>query len=112
MTPETKSQVASLAKTTGIIAAGALAVGVVTQLVLPSRPPGVLVSWGCRTNELPDVVFEVVSKTNLNGVWQFKTNVAGTNAIWFERKYPHEFFTISKVMNKDYTNAVLKQKGF
>lgn len=100
-------------KTVAIVGLAAVAVGLATYLVLPpTQVPGkkILLKW---YHEAPgEVIFEIVSKTNLNSAWRFKTNVVGTNAVLLTADQAQEFFTISKVMDRGDTNISIRQKGF
>lgn len=98
-------------KTVAVVLAAAAVVGVVTYLALPPAPPrNVVVQWDHP--EPATVIFEIVSKTNLNSAWRFKTNVVGTNAVTFAASQAQEFFTISRVIDRENTNNFIKQKGF
>lgn len=112
MNTDTKVQLKSLGKTTGVIGLGAALVAGVTWLVLPAKPRTVTMSWDYPTNQLGGVMFEIVSKTNLNDPWQFKTNIIGTNVVKFEKKSSAEFYTISRVIDVEVTNNFIRQKGF
>ena len=85
----------SLAKTFGAIAAGIIAVGIITQqtLVVTPAPRSVTLGWTNATNNAPGTVTEVWSSTNLVN-WTLKTNVAGTNHVTFLATNRQEFFKI------------------
>ena len=94
-----------------VVGLAALAVGLATYLVLPPTPPSkkILLRWDHEAPE--EVIFEIVSKTNLNSAWRFKTNVVGTNAVVLSADNAQEFFTISKVMDRGNTNVSIRNGG-
>lgn len=107
-----KEEKKSVAKTIGVVAAGAAVVGLATYLVLPpvAPPKRITLMWD---HEAPEsVIFEIVSKTNIQAPWIFRTNVVGTNAVTLPANQAQEFFTISKVMDRGDTNISIRQKGF
>lgn len=105
------SKESSPAKTVGVIGvAAALVYGVSLVVLPPVKPKLILLRWDHPQPE--QVIFEIVSKTNLSAPWQFKTNVVGTNAVAFERNQAQEFFTISKVMDRYNTNVAIRREGF
>lgn len=113
MTSDTKEQVKSAGKTTGVVALGAAVVAVISSIVLaPVQPKTATLLWDYPAQDLPEVIFEVVSKTNLTAPWQFYTNVTATNRLTIPTAKVQEFFTISRVIWRVNTNAQIKQKGF
>ena len=113
MNPEIQAEARSVRNTLALTAIAAAAVVGVTLLVLPGVPqPKHLLAWDYPAADLTNVIFEIVSKTNLNSPWQFYTNVVGTNRMPMWEDKPQEFFTISKVMDRNFTNVAIKQKGF
>lgn len=113
MNQEIKAETKSVSKTLALTAVAAAAVVGVTLLVLPvTTTPKHLLAWDYPAADLTNVIFEIVSKTNLNSPWQFYTNVVGTNRMPMWEDKPQEFFTISKVMDRNFTNVAIKQVGF
>ena len=113
MTPDTKTQLRSVAKTTGVLVAAAGVVTAITMVTLaPTPPKSVELSWDYPSNEVGDVIFEIVGKTNLSATWRVVTNVVGTNRVRLPMNQSQEFFTISRVMNRQFTNVQTVQRGF
>lgn len=116
MTVDTKEQIKSTSKTLGVVAIGAGIVGTVAYLVLPPTGKTITLGWDyiptLQQAKLSEVMFEFVSRTNINSPWQFCTNVVGTNRVTLPNNKPQEFFTISKVMRIDDTNNQIRQIGF
>ena len=85
----------SLAKTFAAIAAGIIAVGIITQqtLVVTPAPRSITLGWTNSNNNAPGTVTEVWSSTNLV-TWTLKTNVAGTNHVTLPATNRAEFFKI------------------
>jgi hypothetical protein len=113
MTNELKSQLQSSGKTLGVIGLAALAVGVATKLALSPAPvKTATLLWDYPAQDLPEMIFVIVSKTELGSPWKFYTNVVGTNRLTIPQRQSQEFFTISKVMWSANTNAQAIQRGF
>ena len=94
----------SLAKTFGAIAAGIIAVGIITQqtLVVTPAPRSITLGWTNATNNATGTVTEIWSSTNLVN-WTLKTNVAGTNHVTLPATNRAEFF---KIRSRDTNGTV------
>ena len=112
MTDDTKQQTKQVSKIVGVIAAASAIMVGVTNLVTPAKQPVVGWTWSYPAIEIPDTIFEIQYKTNLNGPWMFYTNIVGTNVLIVPKNLPQAFFTISRCSNKTWTNIYVKQKGF
>lgn len=111
MNEDARKQAKQAGKTVGVVGiAAALVYGVSLLVLPPTKPKLIVLRWDHI--EPQNCIFEIVSKTNIQAPWIFRTNVVGTNAVAFERNQVQEFFTISKVMDRNNTNVAIRQKGF
>ena len=99
------------AKLSAGLSAAVIGVFAVLFLVTPSVKT-ITMEWDYPAADLPDAIFEFVSKTNLNSPWRFKAHVTNATRVTFTATNGQEFFTISKVMSVWDTNLCIKQKGF
>lgn len=104
----------TLAQVGAIIAIGAAGVLTVTKLAVPGRPHyGARIGWQyAATNELAEMGFEIVMRTNLKAPWQVVGNAIGTN-LWFvpSNRPAQAFYTISRVYRLDNTNVGVNWRG-
>jgi len=102
MTDRTKQVTKTTAGVVGALGVAALFLVPMTNSVLPSAQHGTVVGWDYPSNELADVTFTLIFKTNLNDKWT-ATNVIGTNRATLP--YQQAFWTIARVSNTRFTNA-------
>ncbi len=99
MTPDTKQQSKSTAKTVGVATIGAAIVAAVTMLVLPPAPPKNLRSFKSPVEGTSnwDIVYKWCYKDEIQSTqWFFFAYTTNTTKIVVDATNKHRFYTITE----------------
>jgi len=99
MTPDTKQQSKSTAKTVGVATIGAAIVAAVTMLVLPPAPPKNLRSFKSPVEGTSnwDIVYMWCYKDDIKGTnWTFHSYTTNTTALTIGATNEKRFYTITE----------------